>query len=226
MNPVIVFRDDQDLVDKISGFKGYSQGVIGMSTLQKPIKKNRLIPKGDDVQLFTDIFDGDIFCTSDRFVSIGFEYEKSVNNRLDKEGKEKDFEAQGLPWGEWLPGSKIIITHTDKSGNFNYYLRLTYLNANDKASKALFHYEDGTHVKTELIDTLKNGFLPVKSKSKTQNTDNEVKVNAIKVAGIITLKFAGKTYVRKGYVTDEQKQQLTAWLLEVPLNDLEALKVA
>ena len=101
VNPVIVFKDDQDLVDKIMAFKGHSQGSIGMTTLQKCTKKNRTKEK-PDIQLFVDTFNGPVFCTSEKYISIGFDYSTSVNNRLDKEGKDKDFKAKELPWGKWF----------------------------------------------------------------------------------------------------------------------------
>lgn len=41
-------------------------------------------------------------------VNIGIDYEKSVNNRLDKKGLDKDFEAQPLTWGKWDIFPKII----------------------------------------------------------------------------------------------------------------------
>ena len=134
INPVIVFQDDFDLVSKIKDFKGHSQASIGMSTLQKCTVKNRTMKK-PDIQLFVDTFDGPIIKTSEKYISIGFEYQKSVNNRLVKEGKENDFEAQSLPWGgEWFENSKVIIIKRDKNGdvvtdgngNVVYYLQSIY----------------------------------------------------------------------------------------------------
>jgi hypothetical protein len=50
-------------------------------------------------------------------MQINFDYEKAVNNRLKKEGKEPNFSAEGRKWGQWLHFNKVA-TH-----NGEYYLR-------------------------------------------------------------------------------------------------------
>lgn len=47
-------------------------------------------------------------------MQIGYDYETAVNNRLRKEGKEANFTADKLPWGEWLNGMRNkVIAHKD-----------------------------------------------------------------------------------------------------------------
>lgn len=47
-------------------------------------------------------------------MQVGYDYETAVNNRLRKEGKEANFVADKLPWGEWLTGMRNkVIAHKD-----------------------------------------------------------------------------------------------------------------
>ena len=41
-------------------------------------------------------------------MQIGFDYQKAVNNRLKREGKEPNFIAESLKWGEWEIYNKVI----------------------------------------------------------------------------------------------------------------------
>lgn len=43
-------------------------------------------------------------------MQVGYDYENAVNNRLEREGKERSFSAERLPWGEWVTLNKVI-TH-------------------------------------------------------------------------------------------------------------------
>lgn len=47
-------------------------------------------------------------------MQVGYDYEKAVNNRLAREGKEANFTADKLPWGSWVEGMRNkVITHKD-----------------------------------------------------------------------------------------------------------------
>jgi hypothetical protein len=47
-------------------------------------------------------------------MQFGYDYENAVNNRLAREGKEANFTADKLPWGQWLEGMRNkVITHKD-----------------------------------------------------------------------------------------------------------------
>lgn len=47
-------------------------------------------------------------------MQFNYDYEKAVNNRLSKEGKEANFTADKLPWGSWVEGMRNkVITHKD-----------------------------------------------------------------------------------------------------------------
>lgn len=43
-------------------------------------------------------------------MQFGYDYERAVNNRLAREGKEANFSAEKLPWGSWRKGweNKVI----------------------------------------------------------------------------------------------------------------------
>lgn len=47
-------------------------------------------------------------------MQFGYDYETAVNNRLAREGKEANFTADKLPWGQWLDGMRNkVISHKD-----------------------------------------------------------------------------------------------------------------
>lgn len=51
---------------------------------------------------------GEVTKLSDGNVQLFYSYENAVNNRLERQGDERTFEAQSLPWGEWLVPNKFI----------------------------------------------------------------------------------------------------------------------
>ena len=81
-------------------------------------------------------------------LQLGIDYEKSVNNRLKKNGIDEKFEAEKLPWGKWLEytnekGENVsafprLITH-----NGGTYLRL--YKAKNTAIRTAY-YLDGERV--------------------------------------------------------------------------------
>ena len=50
---------------------------------------------------------------------FGYNYQNAVNNRAEKNGNERDFVADSLPWGEWLVPNKFI------SNGFKYSTNLS-----------------------------------------------------------------------------------------------------
>lgn len=69
-------------------------------------------------------------------MQVGYDYEKAVNNRLAREGKEPTFSADKLPWGVWVEGLyNKVISHKDM-----LYLR-TYCVRN--AKPRTFYLLDG-----------------------------------------------------------------------------------
>ena len=50
-------------------------------------------------------------------MQFGYNYVNAVNNRLEKEGKERTYTGEKLPWGKWETFNKII------KHDGNYYIR-------------------------------------------------------------------------------------------------------
>lgn len=193
---IIVFGSDSDLVNMIRGYKGCSMAVVDLSTQPKFNKKSRSTKEPFEV-----LFKGNVICTSTRYVSIGNNYGTSVNNRLEKEGNENagEFVAEELPWGKWVEGSKILIEH-----NGNYYIRLSYLNGNEYKSEYIYHYENGEILNNNELCILRKDFMTLpKEDSGRQGTEETVRVNSVKLSGILRLKFDGKVFVREGYLNEE-----------------------
>lgn len=183
---IINFKNSIEFVNLVKDFKGYGQISIDVTTKPKLTKKSR-----KDKTPFNKLFKGNVVCKSKKFASIGYEYEKSVNNRLEKEEKEQIFESQSLPWGEWVEGSKIIITHNDK-----YYLRISYLNANSKLNINEYQYENGEKLNEEERERLQE-FLPVKKESnKKQGLENEIIINNMDINNIDSIRWDNKKYIR------------------------------
>lgn len=204
MQTVHIFQNDEQLVEAIQGYKGCSMATMETITEPKMNKKSRV-----DGTPTAEFFNGTVVCEGRRFVSIGNTYETAVNNRRDKEGGEKDFEAMELPWGEWYNGSRIILQH---KGSF--YLRASYLNANSPKTEKV--YKVNGKVLTEDQAARLHEFLPPKKGSSRQGVENEVIVNSTKIANVIRLKFDGKVYVRDGYLNAEEKAVRAVWLTTTP----------
>lgn len=121
---------------------------------------------------------------------FGYNYENAVNNRLIKQGSNSNFEAQSLPWGEWVRGyENSIIAHKGE-----YYVRF-YL---AKGCKAEIRYlVDGRPATAEEIGVIK-AFTPARKPSGTQSasglTTNQVEPFTAKLANIYSLTINGVTY--------------------------------
>ena len=198
----VVFNDGKHLAQILKDFKGFSQFTLITVTQATCNKKARGKVAEKNVP-FDDIFKGKIMKTAKRYASLGYDYEKSVNTRLGKEDKEKDFEAHPLPWGNWWEDSKVVLIHKD-----TLYIRITYLNANGKASKEIYHYEDGEEITGDDLDILKLDFLPVKSDRSRQGTDNEVIINSIKAENIMEMRVGGKRLVHRTVIARENMNKL------------------
>lgn len=150
---------------------------------------------------------------SEGVYSIGLIYENAVNNALDRAEYEKNFEAKPLSWGEWVPGSKLFITHLSKeeiaqgATERKLYVRLYQYKNNDlcKECREQVYYKvmaDGTEIEmspTE-VQTLK-GFLPPEREKKTlaEGSFDEAKpiVQTVKIEGIRYVKINGIEYTVK-----------------------------
>jgi hypothetical protein len=86
-------------------------------------------------------------------MQFGYDYEKAVNNRLVREGREPIFKADKLPWGRWInAGFNKVIEHNDE-----YYLR-TYCVRN--ARPKTFYLLDGVIATKEEYAEFSKWFKP------------------------------------------------------------------
>ena len=128
-------------------------------------------------------------------VQLNYSYENAVNNRLERQGDERLFVAQSLPWGSWLKGlENKVIEH-----NGEYYLRVYSVNSGTKVKNDYFI--NGVLANDEEIKIIKEYEKSKKKVSGTQAEygllENQVKPSAIKFSGIIELKVGGEIYERE-----------------------------
>ena len=154
-----------------------SHSFAGVETFkeEKTLKKNRVTGEP---------FIGIVTSRCTYNPAIGLTYGKTVNNRLEKEGKEKDFKAQELPWGHWVGSGSTIIEH---KGSF--YLRLSLVGANSTRKQWFLNGEPVT--RKQIADILP---APKKSRNEHQGLENPVIVVNVKVKTITRLKVDGETY--------------------------------
>ena len=118
------------------------------------------------------------YCRMDGLV--GFDYENSVNNQANREGK-GEREAKARKWGV-LTANRLFVTHKDK-----YYLQMKV----QSTSKPVYRLPDGTEVdKAELEQWLQKS-----SKSSTQaDLNKEVVLRDVKMENIAGMRLDKESY--------------------------------
>jgi hypothetical protein len=127
---------------------------------------------------------------SRRYGTCGLTYEKTINNRLDKDGNDNHFQVESRSWGERV-GKSFIIEHKEQS-----YLELFYENMNSAHTKHLYKFEDGSILTPAQVQSLETEFLPIKHGSKKQEAtgiSKQVAVNNIKLQNVIRFSGYGLT---------------------------------
>lgn len=124
-----------------------------------------------------------------KVVQLNYSYENAVNNRLEREGKDRDFTAQSLPWGVWFVTNKIIA-HKGK-----FYLRYYDYN-NNVLNKAYF--VNGEPATDEQLAIIKEYEKASNKPSNTQGLSeaHEVKPLVVAEENIIALKCGEIDYHR------------------------------
>jgi hypothetical protein len=112
-------------------------------------------------------------------VTIGFNYQNSVNNQRQREGSDTDFESLPRKWGERIKGTPLV------SHNGNMYLEA-------KVEKTLDHMYINTHGQN-IPDDLIAPFLPKHGETR-QELDKEVILRDYKIDSIIGIKINGEEY--------------------------------
>jgi hypothetical protein len=135
---------------------------------------------------------GEVTKHAEGCVQMRYSYESAVNNRLQKQGDERTFVAQSLPFGEWFipnlliahKGEMFIRCYTFKGGN----IETTYF-VNGRAATT----EETALIKAYKAQRSANG-------SNTQSaeglTENQVRPMSIKVANLIALDCGSYHYRR------------------------------
>lgn len=140
---------------------------------------------------------GEVTKVTDKIVQVNYNYERAVNNRLQKEGKEPNFTAQSLSWGEWLIPNKIII-HKGSA-----YLRMYDFRGGLKNRTYFVDGHTASDEEVKIIETYED------SKNKPSNTqqglENEVRPTVVNFDNIISLKCDDINYKR-----DENKKENVA----------------
>ena len=192
----IKFTEAKEVVDELMNFKGSSACSMECTSVVKHIKKSRVTGTP-----FDEVFSGEVYKTYTEHGNIGINYENAVNAQRSREATDdapvEKFKAEGLPWGEWKK-ENLIIEHTDKKGNHNYYIRYySGMNANSGLGEVIYHYEDGTELTDSEVEALQ-GYLPTKkSNNDHQGTEKVIKPKNLKINGLNKLTVGGKTYIRK-----------------------------
>lgn len=128
-------------------------------------------------------FDKGIKCLAKKYKIItGFDYENSVNNRLEKEGKDADFE-RSENWHIAL--SKGLAT--DKKTETKYYLRYQYM---DDSVTDVEYLVDGTPIEKKLFES----YMKAKTDYRNQGLENTLKFKVCNIDNILNISINGKQY--------------------------------
>jgi len=106
-------------------------------------------------------------------VTLGFQYENSVNRQRVREESEPDFKAAPRQWGERIPGT-VLVEHKGK----------LYLET--KVERALGHRfmdSSGTEIPSAKVER----FLPARRPSTRQETEKEILVRDYRLDSIQAL---------------------------------------
>jgi hypothetical protein len=113
----------------------------------------------------------------------GFDYEKSVNNRLEKEGKEGNFESKEN-WFDVV--SKGLVVNKNNPNKF--YFRYQY--QPDSTTETTSYFE-GNPIDKQIYQS----FLKEKSNYENQGLDNPLRFQVVGVENIKEISFGGTKYL-------------------------------
>jgi hypothetical protein len=176
------------LIETIKNLKGCKIATITYQTIVKLPKKYGI--------------DGVVTKTAKMQCQLNYDYRNAVNNRLEKQGDEREFVAQSLPWGQWVEGqvNKLIEHKGDE-----LYLRI-YIMKNAKSEKAYF--VNGVPATQEQISIIKvyesSKYRPIGTQAEVGLVENQVMPKDIKLSNILELKVDKQTITpNKQYSTAE-----------------------
>lgn len=120
---------------------------------------------------------------------FNYSYENAVNNRLERQGGEREFVAESLKWGAWVDGmANKVITHKGL-----FYLRF-YGVANQLLH--VIYYVDGGEASEEQIALIKEFTAPKQTATQTAVglTENQVVARSVCFDNIIKIAIGGETF--------------------------------
>lgn len=135
-------------------------------------------------------FDSGIFKLSKKYqIVTGFDYEKSVNRRLESEGKETDFESQE----NWFqPISKGLVT--DKKTGMKFYFRYQY-------TPDSTIWKQYTYIGQPIEEELFKSFVRERDDTYgSQGLDNPLMFQVCDLNNILTLSYNKEIYELTGTV--------------------------
>ncbi len=115
-------------------------------------------------------------------IVTGFDYENSVNNRREKEGKEKDFESKEN-WMEFI--SKGLVT--DKSTGTKFYLRYQYQKDSKLEQEYLFN---GNPILKQLFES----YMSQRSEYENQGLDNPLQFQVVNLDNVMEISINKNKY--------------------------------
>ena len=195
---------EQSFIEKLSSLNFTGMCSIVTVTEIKALKKSRVTKAPTPLNLTT------IKKYSYRVVSLGNQYEKAVNNRLKKEGKEQGFEAKGS-YCISASDNNILYRHKMKD---QFYVRY-YSNLCHTHKVVVFYYDaNGVEIPKELFYKLQAEYFPLSKSNDNQGLNNEVKVNNVKIENLKWLK-------RGDFIHNELTQEILEKIKRVDKDRVE-----
>jgi len=183
---VDVMATAENLVELLGSVKGAK--IVTITTKTQPSFQRTDDKSNPNPFCGKTVKDHDVWKISRVNGIVNWDYAKSVNRQLDREGQEADFEAKPRKWGTRLSGLPFVV-HVGKDGKVQLYLEM-------KVERSLdYHYEDGFG--NEIPKEKVSPFLR-KSGPSRQGTDNEIILRDYRMDGILAIRYQGTTYVVEG----------------------------
>lgn len=117
-------------------------------------------------------------------VSLGYDYEELVNNRLEKEGSEAEFIA-GSSYCYPVSKNRLIFKHKDRD---SYYLRVYPNIAKSFKSIVRYYDADGIEILADEFKLLEKEYFAIRGHNENQGLEDPVLVNNYKLDNVKYLK--------------------------------------
>lgn len=132
--------------------RGHRFVTFSLETTPELTKKHR-----DTKETFEACFPGvtQVVKITDGRYHFNMDYQNSTNRELERRGVEGDFEAQSLPWGQWVEGSKVLITHKGE-----LYARMYQIRNQPVHTRILLVRNGEQSAATSVELEMLKGFLP------------------------------------------------------------------